>query len=611
MRQTRRLFHFFASLLILGCMSILAVSCSDDDDNGSIGVGTVTGVITDDYDSPLSGVAVSLDNGESTTTTNDQGEFTLDNVSKDRHIINFEKQSYQKIAVTVTAKSFNGNTALVNASMIYADAKITGVVLDGKHGNRPLEGATVSLSETQSVKTAADGSFTIDNLPLDAYTVTFTYEGYETITRTVGIDGFTNGTATLDVTMGGHQILPHKTLDDLLNADHWYFNEYRGGRNAESYPHFDWSTDFMATLDFQGAWEEQNEGTTIQIQNNADQQQNPADLNNFDSYVYGLKHVTADNKIMTLQVRSHSTSADDPTVWGVQVIDMSQPSPEAVKLGSNRTLDRTDGSYASEVFDLSDYVGKDVIIAIGTYRARTGDYWKQLVLRRIAFNNRPVEEGNWGWLAGTAINDELASWGLTQEMVRSMMPETQWSFSGISPLSGNRDNYADAYHSWRDVNHIFYLWSFVPLHKDTEPFAGEGFVMKTNGGGTAVSTTEPQAYMYAKFSIQSGHDHFVLRCRNFSSANPTYMKLTAITNDMHVKHIIPSNVSAQQWNEAADGCVAFVHEDGGAGNPEGYATFSYDLSEFDGQDVTLCLGVFKGTDNGDENKLCIYSASLN
>lgn len=609
---TKKIFNLLTAFLMLGCLSFVVASCSDDEDGtGNLGVGTVTGVITDDYDAPLEGVTVTLEGTETSTTTNGNGEFTIENVEKGKSILTFSKQNYQQISVTITPKSFNKGVALVNASMIYAAAKIQGTVLDGKHGNRPLQGATVSINESQQVKTGADGTFLIDNLPLDAYTVTFTYEGYETVTRTVGIDGFVDGTATLEVTLGGHQILPHKTLDDLLNADHWYFSEYRGGRNAESYPHFDWSTDYMATLDFQGAWEEQNEGTTLQIQNSGDEQNNPADLNNFDSYVYGLKRITNDNKYMTIQCRTHSTSADDPTVWGVQVIDMSAASPSAVKLGDNRTLNLTDGSYSSEVFDLSDYVGKDVIIAIGIYRARTGDYWKQFVLRRIAFNNKPVDSGFWGWLPGTAINDELSSWGLTQEMVRSTMPQTIYSFSGISPLGGSRDNYVDAYKSWREVNHLFYLWSFVPLHKDTEPFAGEGYVMKTNGGGTPVSLTEPQAYVYAKFSIASGHDHFTLRCRNFSSANATYFKLTAITDGMQVKHLIPSQVSADQWAEAGEGCVSFIHENGGSGNPEGYATFTYDLTEFNGQDVTLCLGVYKGTDNGDENKLCIYSVNVN
>ena len=39
------------------------------------------------------------------------------------------------------------------------------------------------------------------------------------------------------------------------------YNEYRGGKNADSYPHWDWSTDYMCTLSFWGNMEEQPEGT--------------------------------------------------------------------------------------------------------------------------------------------------------------------------------------------------------------------------------------------------------------------------------------------------------------------------------------------------------------
>lgn len=450
----------------------------------------------------------------------------------------------------------------------------------------------------------------LDNLPLKSYTVTFSYEGYETVTRTIGIDGFSDGVATIDVTMGARQILPHKTLDDLQNCDLWAFSEIRGGRNGENYPHWDWSTDFMATLDFYGQWEEQNEGTTLQIKNDLASRSNPANLNKFDSYVFGRKHITEDNKIMTIQCRTHNSTTDDPAVWGVQVVDLSQVSPTAVKLGENRTLAQE--KYASEVFDLSDYVGKDIVIAIGIYRARTGDYYKQLVLRRLAFNNKAVPEGDWGWLSGTPINDELSSWALTREMVRSAMPLNVYHFSGISPQSGSRNNYGAAYHSWRDVQHIGALWSFVPLHKDTEPFAREGFVMKTNGGGTTISLTEPQAYFYAKFNIQAGHNNLALRCRNFDGNNATYVKLAAIDDNMNVKFIQPSSTSvADSWGKADHGCFWFIHQNGGAGSPEKYAQFNFDLSQFNGKDVTLVLGVYKGTDNSGENKLCIYSVDLN
>ena len=147
----------------------------------------------------------------------------------------------------------------------------------------------------------------------------------------------------------------------------------------------------------------------------------------------------------------------------------------------------------------------------------------------------------------------------------------------------------------------------MPVHKDNEPFAGEGFVVKTNGGGTPVSTTAPQSYFYAKFAIATGHNTLELNARNFSSENPTYFKVTAITEKGEVEALTPKTSVGEA---AADGCWKFSHEDGGADNPEGYAKFTYDLSSFNGQNVVIALAVFKGEDNGDENKLCIYNVVI-
>ena len=72
----------------------------------------------------------------------------------------------------------------------------------------------------------------------------------------------------------------------------------------------------------------------------------------------------------------------------------------------------------------------------------------------------------------------------------------------------------------------------------------------------------------------------------------------------------PKSNTANDASEANDGCWRFVHQDGGAGSPDKYATFEYDLSEFDGQDVLIAIGVYKGESNGDENKLVMYSVTL-
>lgn len=397
-------------------------------------------------------------------------------------------------------------------------------------------------------------------------------------------------------------ILPGLSAENLANADKWYYNEYRGGRNADAYPHWDWSTDYMCTLDFQGAWDEQNEGTTIQIRNATTDQTNPADLDHFDSFVYGSKKITVDNKIMSLRVRTHNADAASPAYFGVQVVDLSVANPTAVKIGETKTYGS--GDYSDIDFDLSAYVGKEVVIAIGTYRAQTGDYWKQLVLRSIRFANAKVSGTS--WLPGTEI---LSNWHLTQEMVRSIMPHTKVSFTGISPVSGNRDNYKGAYRSWRTVNHVINEWTFVPLNKDPEVFPSEGYLIKTRGN-TPINTLVPESYIYAKFAITASNNKLTLKTRTFGS-NYTFFKLTAIKEDGTVSYLSPVSNTATDASAATDGCWKFKNDAGGASAPETYASFVYDLSQFNGNNVVLAFSVHKGeSTNTDENKLVFYSINL-
>ena len=41
-----------------------------------------------------------------------------------------------------------------------------------------------------------------------------------------------------------------------------------------------------------------------------------------------------------------------------------------------------------------------------------------------------------------------------------------------------------------------------------------------------------------------------------------------------------------------------------------YCKFTYDLSEFDGQDVMICISVHNGEKNGDENKLTLNAIDI-
>ena len=59
-----------------------------------------------------------------------------------------------------------------------------------------------------------------------------------------------------------------------------------------------------------------------------------------------------------------------------------------------------------------------------------------MVLRAIRFAPQKVE--GWNWLPGATITG-LEEWKLTAEMVRSRMVQTAKSFTGISPIGGNKE----------------------------------------------------------------------------------------------------------------------------------------------------------------------------
>jgi hypothetical protein len=600
-----------AYVVLLGTFVVSVSSCNKDDDdpaNGSLG--TITGTVLDENGQPISDVKVTVsgvNEDDLSATTGADGRYTIANVSQRLHAVTFSKKGWLTVSKSISAKDFDaGKSPAVDISMVSASAKITGTVTDAKNNNAPLADVTVTVGVAGTAKTTSDGTYTIEDLVAGSYTITFSKANYVSISRPIAKTDFVDDLAKMDIAMGGTELLRGLTADDLKTADKWWYNEYRGGGDAPNYPHWDWSCDYMATLDFRGAWQEQNEGTTLQIRNDpATDRTNPADLNVFDSFVFGSKAITADNKIMSLRIRTHNADATAPAFWGVQVIDLAAAEPATVKVGGDKSYGS--GDYADIDFDLSAYIGKEVIIAIGIYRQATGDYYKQLVLQAIRFADKKVT-GTGTWLPGTEISP---GFGLTHETVRSTMPTAKTSFTGlIKNYTGakDRDHRVDVFRDWRANDHVAATWSFVPFKKDPEIFPGEGYLIKTRGGND-VSTVVPDAYLYAKFAISGGNDQLTLKTRNFGG-NYTFFKLTAIEDNGTVTQLAPANNTAQDASAAADGCWKFKHGAGDANHPDDYASFVYDLMPFSGRNVTLVFGVYKGEANGDENKLCFYSINL-
>jgi len=594
----------FTLFMLLGTIAFTVSSCSDDDDSTKLDYGTVTGLVTDENNTPIGGVAVTISDVEGSTTTGADGKYSFPNVPMDKRAITFTKKDYLTTSATVLAGKFDANKiASINIQMLSADAKVMGTVTDAKNSNAPLAGVTVKLGSLTTT-TDNEGKYLFESLIVDNYSITFSKTNYVAVSRDIKKDQFVDKVATLDIRLGGVEVLPGLTADDLKEADKWFYNEYRGGRNGDSYPHWDWSTDYMCTLSFWGNMEEQSEGTTLRIRNTGNEQKNPANLDAFDSYTYGSKKITEDNKMLSLRIRTHDADEKAPAYFGVQVVDLSVAEPVAVKVGETQKYGSQD--YTDYFFDLSDYVGKEVIIAIGIYRTATGNYWKQLVLRAIRFAPTRVE--GWNWLPGTSISG-LEEWKLTHEMVRSTMVQTVKSFTGISPIRGGRDDYYGAYRAWRDVNHIAYGWTFMPTVKDPEVFPSEGYLIKTTGNGAA-NINKPEAYFYAKFAIADGNNKLTLRTRTFGG-QWTFFKFTAIKEDGTFTHLAPTFNTAREAAAAEGGCWKFKHDTGSPDNPNSYAKFEYDLSQFNGNNVVLAIGVYNGEKSSDENKLVFHSVELN
>lgn len=594
----------FTLFMLLGTISFTVSSCSDDDDSTKFDYGTVTGIVTDENNMPIGGVAVTISDVEGSTTTGVDGKYSFSNIPMDKRAITFTKKDYLTTSATVLASKFDANKiASISIQMLSADAKVMGTVTDAKNNNAPLAGVTVKLG-LLTTTTNNEGKYLFESLIVDNYSITFSKTNYVAVSRDIKRDQFVDKVATLDIRLGGVEVLPGLTADDLKEADKWFYNEYRGGRNGDSYPHWDWSTDYMCTLSFWGNMEEQSEGTTLRIRNTGNEQKNPANLDVFDSYTYGSKKITEDNKMLSLRIRTHDADEKAPAYFGVQVVDLSVAEPVAVKVGETQKYGSQD--YTDYFFDLSDYVGKEVIIAIGIYRTATGNYWKQLVLRAIRFAPTKVE--GWDWLPGTPVSG-LEEWKLTHEMVRSTMVQTVKSFTGISPIRGGRDDYYGAYRAWRDVNHIAYGWTFMPTVKDPEVFPSEGYLIKTTGNGAA-NINKPEAYFYAKFAIADGNNKLTLRTRTFGG-QWTFFKFTVIKEDGTFTHLAPTFNTAREAAAAEGGCWKFKHDAGSPDNPNSYAKFEYDLSQFNGNNVVLAIGVYNGEKSSDENKLVFHSVELN
>lgn len=597
--------------MLIALALLLPISCVRQEqrgwwDDSSVGELTFSGVVTDTFGNVLEDVDIcfrgtNMERELRHVAFSDwDGTYRIENVPSNARYITFSLPGYATVAITIDPKRFaQGGEIELSPVLEFSNAVIRGRVLSAVDG-QPLSGVRVDCGLAVATSDA-DGFYEIASLPLKDYTLTYTVADGSTYTREVAMGDFTDSRVELsDLRLGGGEILPGMKWQQLADAPVWYSNNYHGSTGFGGINH--WSVGYLSAFPWVGDYRYEAEGCALV--NIAEGYEDP-DPDQFIAYTYGRKRIEEGNKIFNIDMRTHYATASQPAVFGLKVLNLTDGATACDDLGR--------GSYASSEystfsFDLSRYVGKEVVLAFGIYWTEK-DYHQ--VSRRFCFAPRKLSVDE--YLPGTPVDG--AQWpGFTRENLTSLTENPGRVFSGLnfSLNSGDGDHGACRVHNpggeqgfslWAGTNQMMMSWSLQYVSKEVEPVNEQGYTLKTRSGVGSDYYT-PESYIYSRFHITEANDRLHLWLRTFSSANPTVFKVTAVPlSSCKAQALSPESNTADTAVQAAGGCWSFVHERGN-GNPAEYAEFVYDLSAYLGQDIVLAVGVHKGNTSSGEQKLC-------
>lgn len=452
------------------------------------------------------------------------------------------------------------------------------------------EEVTVKLGNDHTFSYAGEGVWKLEGLTMAEamaagdLTVTFAEEGtlaniYEAVNEgTLSGSDYANGQADISVSLVERDILPGLTLSEMKSATVLSYDYYQGLWAHNVFRNFAKSEGIRS--------QEQNEGDTIQTETTR-----ATSETEFNGYIYARKTITDENKTMIVSMRTHNTSI--ATRFGVMVVDLTTGARELV----GGMLSSTANSYTDQVFDLSAYVGKEVLVSTGIFYTQACDNalpdgeQLQYVIESIRFISAAADwktdsAENWDATVDTIAGNLLAN--------ESVAANSMTYFQGANNDSGNK-------------NYIFKTWGAVSKGQDyagIEP-VGEGAMIKTRNGST--DTSDNRAFLYAKFTITEETSYLWLNARRFSGSNHVGSALTVYTADGgtvvapdSTNFVMPSggeyDVESDNWIKWHDG-------------DSGYAYLKWDLSSYIGQTVVLVIGV-RNTYNSDEGKMAIQEIHL-
>jgi hypothetical protein len=147
--------------------------------------GTLTGTVKDgSTQAPLQGVLVEVQAQGLSTMTDASGAFSLTNVTAGSVSLTFAKTGYQTGGLTTTLDA----GSVKDLGTLYMTANpntgiITGMVTDAQTGNA-LDAVAIGITGPSNLNTttAADGTYTIPDVPIGSYTLTASMTGYDPVT---------------------------------------------------------------------------------------------------------------------------------------------------------------------------------------------------------------------------------------------------------------------------------------------------------------------------------------------------------------------------------------------------------------------------------------------
>ena len=404
-------------------------------------------------------------------------------------------------------------------------------------------------------------------------TVTFVEEGtlvniYETVNEgALSGSDYADGQADISVSLVERDILPGLTLSEMKSATVLSYDYYQGYRAHNILRSFAKSNSLRS--------EEQNEGDTIRVIENSEKSETE-----FNGYIYGVRTISEATKIMTVNMRTHDTNND--TIFGVMVVDLESG---ARKLIGGPQTSRQD-TYSDFTFDLTEYVGKRVLIATGIFYTDACTRWDvQYVIHHIRFC-------------------ELGSdWGSTVDtLAGNLLKNTDVAGQSINDFVGSANDKDES-------NYIFSKWGTASKNfasADYEVSASEGALIKTRNDELNV---ENCVFLYSKFAIAEQNSYLRFKARGFGGNIPelavTVYSLGA--GGEVVEQIITPDISAfdLNGNQVTDMGGGWIN---GTWSTDNYTQFKWDLSDFEGENVVIMIGLRNTL--GGENKIAIQEIHL-